>query len=136
MDKLELSVLLLAPIVMLSISLASIVGVSSFSSFETELNELSGEASDLKLSFNHIKNNIDPDKESLSKAETSKLISFNEKLLNAVKGLLGQYSGFSSNISDWVVRQNTSIIILSILNILFVLSVRKRLNDKVKATKL
>ncbi len=121
MKKSDLLILLLIPLCLLVLAFINFNNAKEFGSFSEEVKERSNGISELKTSFDNIKNK--------NNVTSSEILVLNNKILTSTEGVLKHYSDFSGSMSKWLKELSYTILIMSLINIyLIIIMYRKYKN--------
>ena len=110
--------LLVMPIILVALSLASIFLFKEFASFSNEMHGKSIEVSKLKSDWSNIKNK--------KEINTQELLTLNHKILSSVEGAYEEYSELSKSMSESYEKQYYTLLFVALLNICFVVVVYRK----------
>lgn len=123
MKTLELSALLIVPIILIALSIAGIFSSSDMELFHEELKGKAMAQAPLESRLAELVSKINTDSEILNKEIAGEVVSVSRDTVDAVQGLLGVLGEYSYEIGSWAKRQSYYMLFLALLNTALVLYV-------------
>ena len=123
MKALELSALLIVPLILVALSVAGIISTRDLELFHEELEGAALAQAPLESRLAELEAKIKTEEEVLTKEIAGEVMLVSRDTVASVRGLLGDLGGFSHEIGSWAKRQSYFMLVLGLLNVALVLSV-------------